>query len=63
MGNFWEIFVFFPKMFPFFSQKGELFAHFEKKMGKFREKYIIFSKFSRDFTDTTYSLQNSVQFN
>jgi len=34
----------FPKIFPFFLKIGELFTHFEKKIGKFWE---IFSRFSQ----------------
>jgi len=32
---------------------GELFAHFEKKMGQFRETYKIFPRFSHDFSQCT----------
>jgi len=51
MGKFQEHFVFFPN-FPhfliflhFYLKIGELFAHFEKKMGKFWEN----TTFSRNF--------------
>jgi len=48
-----ENYVFFPKCSHFFLKMGELFVHFKKKIGKFREKYKIFSKFSRDFPQCT----------
>jgi len=40
--KFQEICVFSPKFPHFILTMGELFAHFEKKNGKFREKYEIF---------------------
>jgi len=50
MGKFQEFFGCLQKKSHFFFIKMcELFAHFEKKMGKFWETYKIFPKFSRDF--------------
>jgi len=47
---------------PIFSLKmGELFAYFEKKMGKFWEKYKIFPQFSRDFPQCTLLLSYSMK--
>jgi len=39
-----------PKIFPF--------AHFEKKMGKFREKYIFPPKFTHDLPSASSALVN-----
>jgi len=41
MGKFRENVVCLPKFFHFFLKMGELFAHFEHKMGKFWETYKI----------------------
>jgi len=50
MGKFRENFVCFPKFSHFFLKMGELFAHFERKMGFFGETYKISTKFSHDFS-------------